>query len=199
MADIEKLRRNLEANGFQTSHFATGEECCAYLENTLSGRTVGFGGSQTVRDMGLYERLSRRNTCIWHWDKTNDTIPADATHAQLYICSLNGGAETGELVNIDGGGNRVASGLFGHEKVYFIIGSNKIVPDLHAAIHRARNVAGPKNARRLGRQTPCAVHGDRCYDCHSPQRICAAMVIYWQKPALIPEVEVVIVDEELGF
>lgn len=199
MADIEKLRHILESNGFQTSYFSSAEECCTYMEQSLNGRTVGFGGSQTVRDMGLYERLSLNNTCIWHWDKTNNTIPADATNAQVYICSLNGVAETGELVNIDGGGNRVASGLFGHEKVYFIIGTNKIAPDLPSAIHRARNIAGPKNARRLEKKTPCAVHGDRCYDCHSPQRICAAMVIYWQKPALIPEVEIVIVGEELGF
>lgn len=199
MADIQALRDTLESRGFRTSFFSTPEECCAYLNRELDGRTIGFGGSQTVRDMGLYEQLSSHNTCIWHWDKTNNTIPKEATDAQVYICSLNGVAETGELVNIDGGGNRVASGLFGHEKVYFIIGTNKITPDLHSAIHRARNIAGPKNARRLEKKAPCAVTGDRCYDCKSPDRICAAMVIYWQKPALISEVEIVIVDQDLGF
>lgn len=199
MADIEALRARLEQRGFQTSHFKTAEEACAYLDGALDGRTIGFGGSQTVRDMGLYERLAAHNTCIWHWDKANNVIPKDATDAQVYICSLNGVAETGELVNIDGGGNRLASGLFGHDKVYFIIGVNKIAPDLDGAVWRARNIAGPKNARRLEKKTPCAVHADRCYDCKSPERICAAMVIYWEKPSLIPEAEIVIVDQELGF
>ncbi len=199
MANIEALRAALERRGFETSYFCTAEEACAYLDQALDGRTIGFGGSQTVRDMGLYERLAAHNTCIWHWDKERNVIPKDATDAQVYICSVNGVAETGELVNIDGGGNRLASGLFGHEKVYFIIGTNKIAPDLVAAIWRARNIAGPKNARRLGKKTPCAVRADRCYDCKSPERICAAMVIYWEKPALIPEVEVVIVGQELGF
>lgn len=199
MADIQKLREVLGSRGFQTSFFPTAEECLAYLNGALDGRTIGFGGSQTVRDMGLYEELSTHNTCIWHWDKERGVIPRDATDAQVYICSLNGVAESGELVNIDGGGNRVASGLFGHEKVYFIIGVNKIAPDLEGAIWRARNIAAPKNARRLERKTPCAVRADRCYNCKSPERICAAMVIYWEKPAYIPEVEIVIVDQELGF
>lgn len=199
MADIEKLRAALAARGYQTSLFDTAEECCNWLDRELDGRTIGFGGSQTVRDMGLFERLNTHNTCIWHWDKEHNIIPKDATDAQVYICSLNGVAETGELVNIDGGGNRLASGLFGHEKVYFIIGVNKIAPDLEGAIWRARNIAGPKNARRLGKKTPCAVRADRCYDCKSPERICAALAVYWQKPALIPEVEIVIVRQELGF
>lgn len=199
MPDIQTLRASLERRGFQTSYFETADDCCRYLNGALDGRTIGFGGSQTVRDMGLFERLSTHNTCIWHWDKVHNIIPKDATDAQVYICSLNGVSESGELVNIDGGGNRLASGLFGHEKVYFIIGINKIAPDLEQAIWRARNIAGPKNARRLGKKTPCAVKADRCYDCKSPERICAAMTIYWQKPALIPEVEIVIVNEELGF
>ena len=199
MADIKALRAALERRGFQSAYFDTAQAASDYLDQALDGRTIGFGGSQTVRDMGLYERLARHNTCIWHWDKARNVIPKDATDAQVYICSVNGLAQTGEMVNIDGGGNRLASGLFGHEKVYFIVGINKLAPDLEGAIWRARNIAGPKNARRLGKKTPCAVRADRCYDCQSPERICAAMVIYWEKPALIPEVEVVIVGQELGF
>ena len=70
-------------------------------------------------------------------------------------------AETGEIINIDGTGNRVASGLYGHEKVYFIVGRNKLAPDYDAALWRARNIAGPKNAQRLQKKTPCAVKGDK--------------------------------------
>lgn len=199
MTDIELLRKNLEQRGFKTSRFATGEECLAYFDRELDGKTIGFGGSQTVRELGLFRRLSTHNTCIWHWDKANNVLPKDATDAPVYICSLNGVSQSGELVNIDGGGNRLASGLFGHEKLYFVIGVNKIAPDLEGAIWRARNIAAPLNARRLGCKTPCAVNCDHCYDCQSPERICAAMVIYWRRPVLIPEAEVVIVEQELGF
>lgn len=199
MADIARLRSNLEAEGFQTSYFETAEEACAYLDRELDGRSIGFGGSQTVRDMGLFERLASHNTCIWHWDKARDVLPKEATDAQVYICSLNGVSENGELINIDGAGNRLASNLFGHEKVYFIIGVNKIAPDYDAALWRARNIAGPKNARRLERRTPCAVKADRCYDCRSPERICAALLVYWRKPPLSGDIEVVIVNQELGF
>ena len=197
--DVGALRKTLEARGFCTAYYPTAQECAEALDKELDGTTIGFGGSQTVRDMGLYERLSAHNNCLWHWDKARNIIPKDATDAPVYICSLNGVAETGELVNIDGGGNRLASGLFGHERAIFIIGTNKIAPDLEGAIWRARNIAGPKNARRLHAATPCAAKADRCYDCNSPGRICAAMTIYWRKPVLIPRADIVIVGEELGF
>ena len=122
----------------------------------------------------------------------------EAAGAQIYLTSVNGAAETGELINIDGTGNRVASGLFGHEKVYFIVGRNKVAPDYDAALWRARNIAAPKNAQRLGRKTPCAAKGDRCYDCKSPERICRALVVYWEKPNSM-DMEVVLVDEDLGY
>jgi hypothetical protein len=199
VSDITKLRKNLEREGFQTSYFETAEEACAYLNEQLDGTTIGFGGSQTVRDMGLYEQLSSHNTCIWHWDKEKNVIPKDATDAAVYICSLNGVSENGELINIDGGGNRVASGLFGHEKIYFLIGVNKIAPDYESALWRARNIAAPLNARRLNKKTPCAQGEVRCYNCNSPDRICAALVVYWEKPYLAGDIEVVIINQELGF
>ena len=79
------------------------------------------------------------------------------------------------------------------------MGRNKIAPTFQQALWRARNIAGPKNARRLERRTPCAVKADRCYDCRSPERICAALLVYWRKPSLSGDIEVVIVNQELGF
>lgn len=199
VADIQKLRRNLEAEGFAVSYFETAQEATCYLTQKLQGYTIGFGGSQTVQELGLYQALSPHNTCVWHWDKEKNTQPQEAAQTQVYISSLNGVSQEGELINIDGGGNRVASGLFGHEQLYFVIGVNKIAPNYDAALWRARNIAAPKNAQRLGRDTPCALRGDKCYNCHSPQRICAALTVYWQKPSLIPYAEVVIVNEPLGY
>ena len=124
---------------------------------------------------------------------------ADAAASSVYLTSVNGLAETGELINIDGTGNRVASTIFGHEEVYFLVGSNKIAPDYDAALWRARNVASPKNAQRLGKKTPCAVRGDKCYDCKSPERICRALAVLWEKPTGIGRAEVVLIDEPLGY
>ncbi len=199
MPNYEKLRGNLEREGFRTSFFSTAGEALAYLDGALDGVSIGFGGSQTVRDMGLFEALSAHNTCIWHWDKEKNVQPKEATDACAYICSVNGLSENGEVVNIDGGGNRLASTLFGHEKVYLIAGKNKIAPDYDSALWRARNIAGPLNARRLNKKTPCAVGEVKCHNCASPERICAALTVFWEKPSLAGEVEVVLIDQELGF
>ena len=195
MADLEKLRRNLEAEGFTVSCFGTAAQAADYLDAALDGKTIGIGGSGTIRDMGLAERLSTHARVYWHWD---EATLEQAASAQVYLTSVNGLAETGELINIDGTGNRVASGLYGHEKVYFVVGRNKVAPDYDAALWRARNIAAPKNAQRLQVDTPCAAKGDKCYDCKSPDRICRALVVYWEKPKSM-DMEVVLIDEDLGY
>ena len=174
MADLEKLKQNLQKNGFEVTHFATAAQAADYLDGQIDGKTVGVGGSITVLEMGLAERLRTHNTLHWHW--TGDGDQAAAATCQVYLSSVNGAAETGELINIDGNGNRVSSGLYGHEKVYFIVGVNKVAPDYESALWRARNIAAPKNAQRLQRKTPCAAKGDRCYNCSSPERICACLL-----------------------
>ena len=195
MTDWTKLTENLEARDFTVRAFATAAEAADYLDKEIDGVSVGFGGSMTVQEMGLYPRLAAHNNAVWHWDKAG---LEQAAVTDVYIASVNGLAETGELINIDGTGNRVASSLFGHKKVYFIAGKNKISPDFHTALHRLRNVVAPKNAQRLGRKTPCALRGDRCYDCDSPERICRGLVVHY-RPMNQMEAEVVLIDQELGY
>ena len=195
MADLAKLQKNLEERGFTVTRFDTAAQAADYLDAALDGKSVGIGGSVTIQEMGLAERLREHAQVLWHWA---GSTTQDAAGAQVYLTSVNGAAETGELINIDGTGNRVASGLFGHEKVYFVVGRNKVAPDYDAALWRARNIAAPKNAQRLNRKTPCAAKGDRCYDCKSPERICRALVVYWEKPGSM-DMEVVLVDEDLGY
>lgn len=195
MADIEKLRKNLEDRGIQSSYFATAQEAADYLDQQIDGTTVGIGGSMTVKVMGLYPRLSAHNQVIWHWEGGN---LAEAATTEVYLTSANGVAETGELINIDGNCNRIASSVYGHKRVYFVVGINKIEPDYDRALWRARNVAAPKNAQRLGRKTPCAVKGDRCYDCKSPERICRGLSVIWGRPTPVETMEVVLIGEELG-
>lgn len=196
MTNWTKLIANLEQRDFTVRTFATAAEATDYLDKEIDGVSVGFGGSVTVQQMGLYDRLSTHNEVLWHWDQA--TL-AQAAQARVYISSVNGLAETGEIINIDGTGNRVASTLFGHEQVYLLVGRNKIAPDYDAALWRARNIAAPKNAQRLEKRTPCAVKADRCYDCKSPDRICKGLTVLWGRPKGISNMEVILIDEELGY
>ncbi len=193
---FETVKKNLEARGFSVSTFSTAAEAAAYLDSAIDGTTVGIGGSMTVQQMGLHEKLAAHNEVHWHWTDGPE-VRAKAAHADVYITSANGLTENGEVINIDGAGNRVASTLYGHKRVYFIIGRNKLAPTYDEALWRARNIAAPKNAQRLGKKTPCAVKGDRCYDCKSPDRICRGLVVLWG-PSMGVETEIVLVDEDLG-
>ena len=195
MADMERVRKNLEERGFQTSCFATAKEAADYLDAQIDGATVGIGGSMTIQAMGLSERLSKHNEVIWHWEGGE---LRRAMLADVYLTSVNGLAETGEIVNIDGNCNRGAASMFGPKRVYYVVGCNKIAPDFEKALWRARNVAAPKNAQRLGKKTPCAVKADRCYDCKSPERICRGLSVLWRKPTGFEQAEVVLIEEELG-
>ena len=194
--DFTDIKKNLEKRGYKVSCFATKEEAASYLNEKIDGKTVGIGGCATAKEMGLGESLQGHNQVFWHW---NGDPRESAMATDVYISSVNGIARTGEIVNIDGTGNRLASTLFGHKKLYLVVGSNKIADDLDGAIWRARNVAAPKNMARLGWKTPCHVKADHCYNCKSPERGCKALLVFWEKPMGIPYQEVVLVDEDLGY
>ena len=199
---FETVKKNLEARGYTVSCFETAERAADYLNTQIDNKTVGFGGSVTLKEMGLYEKLSTHNQISWHGripeGKTDKEMRMEAREADIYISSVNGLAETGEIINIDATGNRVAAIFYGHKKVYLVIGKNKLAEDYDKALWRARNIASPKNAKRLGVNTPCAVNADRCYDCNSPQRICRGLVVLWEKP-LTSDIEILLVNEDLGF
>jgi len=200
--DFTRIKKNLENNGYKVTCFATANQAVNYLKEEISDRTVAFGGSVTLDEIGLYDVLKDRNQVFWHW-KQHENIPASeilkfAQTTDVYICSANGIAETGEIVNIDGTGNRVSSIAFGHKKVIFIIGRNKISPNLELAIYRARNVAAPLNAKRLNKNTPCSINKDMCYGCSKSDRICNILSVFWKCPGGA-DYEVVLVDEALGY
>ena len=197
MTDFSTVEKNLRDRGYKVCSFGSGKEAADYLVAELKGKSVGIGGSMTIKELGLYDRLSEDSIVYWHWE-TGPKTRADAASAQVYLTSVNGLAETGEIINIDGAGNRVASTLYGHEKIYYIVGRNKLAKTYDDALWRARNIASPKNARKLGRKTPCAVNADKCYDCKSPDRICRGLVVMWE-PMMNMEAEVILIDEELGF
>ena len=117
--------------------------------------------------------------------------------ADLFLSSANAVTLKGELVNIDGIGNRVNSINFGPGKVLLVAGYNKIVEDVQGGIERIKNVSAPLNAKRLNIDVPCAKVG-KCLDCNSPNRICRAIVIHERKPSLT-DIFIILVGEELGY
>ncbi len=197
--NYETLKKNFENHRFHTSYFETKEDVVSYLKEQINGLTVGFGGSVTVQELGLYDLLGQNNSVYWHWITKDRETRMKAQNADVYILSANGISETGEIVNIDGTGNRVGASVFGPKKVIYIIGKNKIAPDLTSAIKRAKDIAATKNAIRLGSKTPCAAAGGgQCFNCNSPERICGATVII-ERPSGGMEVELLFVNEELGY
>ena len=193
---FETVQKNLEARGFSVRTFPDGNSAAAYLNGVIDGVKVGFGGSVTLDTTGLYPLLSAHNDVHWHWTGGAEELK-DAMTADVYVSSANALAESGEIINIDGRGNRVAGTLYGAERLYLVIGKNKLAPTFEDALWRARNIAAPKNAKRLGVKTPCAIRGDHCYDCSSPERICRGLVVLW-RPMLGMNTEILLVEEDLG-
>jgi len=202
MERLQKLAEVLMNQGYMVRCFASKEDAVMYLDRELDQKVIGIGGSQTVRQMGLFSSLETHNTVYWHDEKPENMTVAEtrraAACAPVYISSVNAVSENGDIVNIDATGNRVAAISFGPEDIYLIIGKNKITEDYESAVFRARNVAAPLNAKRLHRNTPCALNADRCYDCRNPERICRIFSVLRCKPAGA-RYHVILINEDLGY
>ena len=200
--NLTSLQANLEQKGYIVHIFDTKELAANYIDNQINEKTVGLGGSVTIQQMNLFAMLLKHNIVYWHDEKPADMTVMEtrtaASRADIYISSVNGISEKGEIVNIDNTGNRVAAISYGPSKVYLVIGVNKIAPSLDEAVHRARNIAAPLNAKRLNKKTPCALKADKCYDCNSPERICRNLSVLWDKPTG-SEYEIILIKEELGY
>jgi hypothetical protein len=194
----------LEAKGYRAIVAASAEEAATrILEIVPADALVGVGGSVTVRQIGVIEELEKRgNRVVHHWlpgagkEEVEAARRAELT-CDVFLTSVNALTIGGELVNIDGHGNRVAASIYGPGEVVFVAGANKIADDLDAALYRAKAVAAPVNAMRLGTRTPCAVTGV-CVDCDAPTRICNVTVIFDRRPSGTP-MTVVLVAEDLGY
>ncbi len=199
---ITKLMEKLSNHKIKAEYFPTKIEAKErILEMIQPDMKIGIGGSMTIKELEIYDAIDHNiNPVYWHWMVNPEERPEifpKAQFADLYLASSNALTETGELINIDGVGNRVSSMFFGPKKVILVCGINKIVENYEAGIQRIKDVACPLNAKRLGLETPCRVTG-KCTDCNSDQRMCNITVIIEGKPALV-DLEVFIVNEELGY
>ena len=197
---IENLKkRRMEGYYCKTVKEAV-ETACSFL---TPNSTVTFGGSQTLEETGLLPLL-REKKDIYLLDRAAASGPAEvqeiyakAFTADTYFMSTNAITEDGQLVNLDGKGNRVAALCYGPDQVLVIAGMNKLVRTLDDAISRTRNTAAPINAQRFTGDTPCRQLGT-CGDCRKPDCICNQLVI--TRGSMIPgRVKVILVGESLGF
>ncbi len=200
---VSKVVDTLTRHGIKARYVATTSEARdIVLALAQPGQAVGIGGSQTIAALELNQILAEKGCTVLDHNRAPSREEATAMrHEQLrcdlFLCSTNALTEKGQLVNVDGVGNRVGAMIFGPKKVVVVAGVNKIVPDLDAAFERIRTVAAPKNAQRLQRKTPCGEVG-RCMDCNSQERLCNVFTIIERRPSLT-DLEVILVGEELGY
>jgi len=204
---LADLKVALESNNFDV--FMVGSEAAAYkivLEDLipqLSPRSIAFGGSMTFVNSGLYQQLLK-NSDAEVLDTLDRTVPnkdlaqrrRQALHVDLFITGTNAVTETGQLVNLDMLGNRVAALTFGPKNVILLIGRNKLVANIDEAMYRIKNYVAPINAMRLDMKTPC-VKTSYCEECKSPARICNTWTIT-EKSLPKGRVKIVLINQDLG-
>ncbi len=203
--DITALVDHLKKRHFDAQYYQTpGEVLDALRKIVQKGWTVGFGGSGTLRELGIPAMLNQMDIAtIDHWeegiDKSEDwKRRLQMGRCDLFMTSVNACTDDGRLVLVDGIGNRVAAAIFGPTNVIHVFGTNKIVDGgIHQAVARIKKIAGPKRAKSLGVNTPCVETGE-CEDCRSKQRICRARLILDAAPMATPS-KVWIVEGAYGY
>jgi len=174
---IKALEDNFEKRNIEVLWFNTFNEIKEYLLKQIPDNAkVGIGNSKTLKSMEITPALSCRGNIVYDktFGKTLDEIrelKRNSLLTDVYISSSNAVSMDGRIVNIDHSGNRVAAITYGPDKVYIVIGKNKITTTHDEALKRARNTAAPLNAKRAGYNPPCVATG-HCVDCVTPERVC---------------------------
>ena len=199
----EQVIKNLKSRQMEGHYVQTKEEALALaLELIPEGSSISWGGSMSIKAIGLPEALHKGNYKVLDRDlcatpEEKAEMMHQALNCDYFLASCNAISEDGILVNIDGNANRVAAYAFGPKNVLLIVGMNKVVKTQEDAMSRARNEAAPVNAQRFGIDTPCSKAGS-CFDCKSPECICCQILVTRfsrQKGRF----KIILVDENLGF
>lgn len=209
---IQKVMDNLRKNRMAVQYVATKEEVVPLVKALLpAGCTIATGGSRTLAETGVMELIQSGDyTYIDRMapdltPEQRNEMAVKGNSADVYLCSSNAVTEQGELYNVDGNCNRIAAIAFGPKQVILVVGVNKIVPDLNAAITRVKTIAAPLNTKRLNCDTYCnktgvcmGLEGGMTDGCSSPGRICCNYLISGQQR--VPDrIRVILVGEALGF
>lgn len=200
----DSLIKNLHRRHIQACYCPTAAEAIQQVMGLIDkGNTVTWGGSMTIRDLGITRAVKERND-LNVIDREDATSPEEvremylkAFSADVYLTSANAISEDGVIVNVDGNGNRVAAITWGPKKVIFVVGLNKVAPTVEAALARARGIASPTNAMRFDIKTPCQTDGS-CHNCNSPDSICS--YVHFLRNSRQPGRHVVVlVGEDSGY
>lgn len=202
-AAAQSIIKNLEKRNMEGYYFETGAECTkAILETMPHGSIISWGGSETIKEIGLMDAI--HNNPYELIDRTTAKNPDESRQlyaktvlSDYYLMSSNALTLDGELINIDGNGNRVACLIQGPSHVIIVVGMNKIVTDVESGVARVRNMASPANAIRLKKELPCAVSG-HCHNCLSPNCFCNQIVIT-RRSGHTGRIKVYLVAEDLGY
>lgn len=199
----ERMIKNLKRRNMEAFYCKTSEETIQkVLELIPDGSSITWGGSMTIRDMGLPDALRKKGTYevldrdLVEGNEEKVQMYVRAFTTDVYLSSANAISEDGVIVNIDGNGNRVAAITWGPKKVIFIIGLNKVAQTVEAALARARSTASPINAARFDIKTPCQVDGV-CHNCNSPESICN--YVHFLRNSPYGKHTVILVGENLGY
>ncbi len=199
----QTIIKNLQRRHIKGFYCPTAAEAIRKVSELIpDGSSVTWGGSMTIRDMGLTRSLHERgNLVVYDRDGLEDRAEIEAIYRKAFSCdyylsSANAISEDGVIVNIDGNGNRVAAITWGPKNVIFVIGLNKVAQTVEAALSRARGTASPINAARFDIKTPCQTDGV-CHNCNSPESICNYVHFLRNSPK--GRHTVVLVGETLGY
>jgi hypothetical protein len=200
----ERCVEALKSHGFDAHFVPSAKEARKFILERIWGyESFGFGGSGTTRALGLVEELKGKGKQVFdHWQgdvvgEKSIPIRLGQGRCDCFLCSANAVSATGEIVNVDGVGNRTAAMTFGPKKIVIVAGINKVRPDLESALRRVQEVSAPLRAKSLNIDTPCAATGV-CNDCNSPQRVCRVTTILHRRPSM-SDITVVLINESLGF
>ncbi len=193
--------KNLKNNGFAADYFETVPEALAFVQNLIpAGASVGFGGSETLKQTGILDWLyENKDYTVYDRYHTDDVkkVFHQCLMADYYLMSTNALTADGHLYNVDNTGNRVAALAYGPEHVVIIAGTNKIVRNDEAAVSRNEDVAAPANNIRLNMPNPCTEYG-RCMHCSRDTTLCNQLVIT-RRSKPVGRIHVILINEELGY
>lgn len=199
-----EIIKNLKKRRMEGFYVPTAAEALEKAQSFLTpGCSASSGGSMTLQEIGLMDALRARDD-VTFIDRESGTNPDEmlaiqrrAFSCDFYFMSTNAITIDGELVNIDGTGNRVASLIYGPKNVIIIAGMNKVTADVHSALKRVRSTASAPNCIRLNRNTPCALTG-KCGECLGDDSICSQTVIT-RRSGFKDRIKVILVGENLGY
>lgn len=202
-AAAESIIKNLNQRNME-GYFCEDSTACvkAILDMMEDGAVIGWGGSQSIVECGLMDAIHNGNYALI--DRMTAKTPEESRElyartvmADYYLMSTNAITMDGELINIDGNGNRVACLIHGPKHVIMVVGMNKLVSNVEDGYRRVRDIATPANTKRLNKNTPC-FHTGRCGDCLSPDCICNQVVIT-RRSGHAGRIKIFFVAEDLGY